>query len=145
MVLKKRILSLQLLILQSLSNKNRYISQGFKKAANIEILKEIFSVMDAKGIKLESCPTNITGNKSIQSGEVVLKTVDGKINFLWVKGHSSNGGNDKADKLATDARKQLDKDLKHSVDAVVAEVVLQRCWRHSQPEVQSLACVHGGS
>lgn len=112
-------------VLQSLSNKNRYTSQGFKKAANIEILKEIFSVMDAKGIKLETCPTNITGNKSIQSGDIVLKTVDGKINFLWVKGHSSNGGNDKADKLATDARKQLDKDLKHSVDAVVAEVVLE--------------------
>ena len=112
-------------VLQSLSNKNRYTSQGFKKAANIEILKEIFSVMDAKGIKLETCPTNITGNKTIQSGDIVLKTVDGKINFLWVKGHSSNGGNDKADKLATDARKQLDKDLKHSVDAVVAEVVLE--------------------
>ena len=81
--------------------------------------------MDAKGIKLESCPTKITGNKSIQSGEVVLKTVDGKINFLWVKGHSSNGGNDKADKLATDARKQLDKDLKHSVDVVVPEMALE--------------------
>ena len=112
-------------VLQSLSNKNRYISQGFKKAANIEILKEIFSVMDAKGIKLETCLTNITGNKSIQSGDIVLKTVDGKINFLWVKGHSSNGGNDKADKLATDARKQLEKGSKESSDVVVPEMALE--------------------
>ena len=112
-------------VLQSLSNKNRYISQGFKKAANIEILKEIFSVMDAKGIKLESCPTNITGNKSIQSGDTVLKTVDGKINFLWVKGHSDNEGNDRADKLALNARKQLEKGSKESSDVVVPEMALE--------------------
>lgn len=115
-------------VLQSICNQGKYGREGYKKSANVELLKLLYTTMSEKRIKFDEFTRPVMGNKIINSGDVVhrARTPNGnKVNFLWIKGHSDNGGNDKADKLATQARKQLDKAAKDTVDVVVPEVTLE--------------------
>lgn len=112
-------------VLQAIANRTKYAVEGFKKAANVEMLQELYTVMAEKGIILSVCTKVVTSNKDIQSGDVVHSAKEGTINFIWVKGHSGDGGNDKADKLATSARKVLDKAAKKSSGPTVAEETIE--------------------
>ena len=112
-------------VLQSICNQGKYGREGYKDSANVELLKSLYATMSEKRIKFDNFTRPVMGNKSINSGDTVHVANEGKVNFIWIKGHSNNGGNDKADKLATDARKQLEKTSKESSDVVVPEMVLE--------------------
>ena len=112
-------------VLQSICNQGKYGREGYKDSANVELLKSLYATMSEKRIKFDNFTRPVMGNKSINSGDTVHVANGGKVNFIWIKGHSDNGGNDRADKLALNARKELEKGSKESSDVVVPEMVLE--------------------
>lgn len=110
-------------VLQTLINLNRYSSQGYNKVANKELVKKLKAVVSEKGLKFPRREASEINTQSLQSGDVFFSTSEGKVNFYWVKGHSGNIGNDKADKLALNARKQLEEMPKEVSEVVAPEEV----------------------
>ena len=113
-------------VLQSIANKEKNLASGFAKMKNPETLQELYDTLDSKGIVLTQITQPVMGNKTLASGDVVHEANEGVVLFKWVKGHSDHPGNDEADRLALEARKQLDKTGIPSSDAsgtkAVAEV-----------------------
>ena len=71
----------------------------------------------------------------MSSGDVAHVANGGTVVFKWVKGHSDHPGNDKADKLALDARKLLDKTGKESTDVSGSKPVQKAVVEASEPPV----------
>ena len=118
-------------VLQTLANQEKYEKETYKKVSNPEMVKELFQAVEDKGIVFDSFTRPVMSNTSIQSGDVVHIANRGKINFIWIKGHSDNMGNDKADKLALNARKQLDKASKEESEVITPEVI-------QEPSIESV-------
>ena len=140
-------------VLQSIANKEKNLASGFAKMKNPETLQELYDTLDSKGIVLTQITQPVMGNKTLASGDVVHEANEGVVLFKWVKGHSDHPGNDEADRLALEARKQLDKTGIPSSDAsatkavaevseeasvapeVVVEVVVPEPEEFNEPEV----------
>lgn len=118
-------------VLQTLANQEKYEKENYKKVSNPEMIKELYQAVEDKGIVFDSFTRPVMSNTSIKSGDTVHTANGGKINFLWIKGHSDNMGNDKADKLALNARKQLDKASKEESEVITPEVI-------QEPSIESL-------
>ena len=87
-------------VMLSLLNREEYEAKNFKKVKNVEKLKELYAVLDSKGI---AC-TGYFGSK-LYIPMLKFKTNDGiKVNFFKVEGHSDNVGNNRADELAVRAK-----------------------------------------
>lgn len=101
-------------VILSLMNKDKNLAKNFKKVANAEKLRELYSLMEDKGISLET-KYHVTNDKEhFGSGDAVL--VSDKVDIAWIKAHAGLEGNEKADSLANAARKR-------GPDPVVAEVI----------------------
>lgn len=101
-------------VILSLMNKDKNLAKNFKKVANAEKLRELYALMEDKGISLET-KYHVTNDKEhFGSGDAVL--VSDKVDIAWIKAHAGLEGNEKADSLANAARKR-------GPDLVVAEVV----------------------
>lgn len=140
-------------VLQSIANKEKNLASNFAKMKNPEILQELYATLDSKGIVLTQITQPVMGNKTLASGDVVHEANEGVVLFKWVKGHSDHPGNDEADRLALEARKQLDKTGIPSSDAsttkaiaevseeasvapeAVVEVVVPEPEEYNEPEV----------
>ena len=119
-------------VLQTLANQEKYEKENYKKVSNPEMVKELYQTVEDKGIEFNSFTQPVMSNTSIQSGDIVHTANGGKINFIWIKGHSDNMGNDKADKLALNARKELDKAAKKESEVITPEVI-------QEPSIESVA------
>ena len=87
-------------VMLSLFNREEYEAKNFKKVKNVEKLKELYAVLDSKGI---AC-TGYFGSK-LYIPMLKFKTNDGiKGYFFKVEGHSDNVGNNLADALAVKAK-----------------------------------------
>lgn len=122
-------------VLQIMANQNKYESSNYKKVANTEKVKELFQALSDRGIVLESTTDGSAAFKAMSSGDVAHVANGGTVVFKWVKGHSDHPGNDKADKLALDARKLLDKTGKESTDASGSKPVQKAVVEVSEPPV----------
>lgn len=122
-------------VLQIMANQNKYESSNYKKVANTEKVKELFQTLSDRGIVLESTTDGSAAFKAMSSGDVAHVANGGTVVFKWVKGHSDHPGNDKADKLALDARKLLDKTGKESTDASGSKPVQKAVVEVSEPPV----------
>lgn len=122
-------------VLQVMANQDKYESSNYKKVANTEKVKELFQTLSDRGIVLESTTDGSAAFKAMSSGDVAHVANGGTVVFKWVKGHSDHPGNDKADKLALDARKLLDKTGKESTDASGSKPVQKAVVEVSEPPV----------
>lgn len=122
-------------VLQIMANQDKYESSNYKKVANTEKVKELFQTLSDRGIVLESTTDGSAAFKAMSSGDVAHVANGGTVVFKWVKGHSDHPGNDKADKLALDARKLLDKTGKESTDASGSKPVQKAVVEVSEPPV----------
>lgn len=122
-------------VLQIMANQIKYESSNYKKVANTEKVKELFQTLSDRGIVLESTTDGSAAFKAMSSGDVAHVANGGTVVFKWVKGHSDHPGNDKADKLALDARKLLDKTGKESTDASGSKPVQKAVVEVSEPPV----------
>ena len=87
-------------VMLSLLNREEYEAKNFKKVKNVEKLKELYTVLDSKGLTYNGH----YGNKS-DLATIVFKNNNGIIvNFVKVLGHSDNVGNNRADELAVKAK-----------------------------------------
>lgn len=101
-------------VILSLMNKDKNIAKNFKKVANSEKLQELYSLIEEKGITLETKYHVKNDKEHFGSGDAVL--VSDKVDIAWIKAHAGLDGNEKADSLANAARKR-------GPDPVVAETV----------------------
>lgn len=108
-------------VLNAIFSIEKYKSKGFGKAKNTDYLQELLEAFEEKGLSVVNLVPGVIGNKELSPGDVTSKA--GDISFIWVKGHSGTVGNDRADKLAVDARKLAEEASKSSSDPVVAEEV----------------------
>ena len=122
-------------VLQIMANQDKYESSNYKKVANTEKVKELFQALSDRGIVLESTTDGSAAFKAMSSGDVAHIANGGTVVFKWVKGHSDHPGNDKADKLALEARKLLDKTGKESTDASGYKPVQKAVMEASEPPV----------
>ena len=122
-------------VLQIMANQDKYESSNYKKVANTEKVKELFQALSDRGIVLESTTDGSAAFKAMSSGDVAHVANGGTVVFKWVKGHSDHPGNDKADKLALDARKLLDKTGKESTDVSGSKPVQKAVVESSEPPV----------
>ena len=122
-------------VLQIMANQDKYESSNYKKVANTEKVKELFQALSDRGIVLESTTDGSAAFKAMSSGDVAHVANGGTVVFKWVKGHSDHPGNDKADKLALEARKLLDKTGKESTDASGSKPVQKAVVEVSEPPV----------
>ena len=122
-------------VLQIMANQDKYESSNYKKVANTEKVKELFQTLSDRDIVLESTTDGSAAFKAMSSGDVAHVANGGTVVFKWVKGHSDHPGNDKADKLALDARKLLDKTGKESTDASGSKPVQKAVVEVSEPPV----------
>ena len=122
-------------VLQIMANQDKYESSNYKKVANTEKVKELFQALSDRGIVLESTTDGSAAFKAMSSGDVAHIANGGTVVFKWVKGHSDHPGNDKADKLALEARKLLDKTGKESTDARGYKPVQKAVMEASEPPV----------
>lgn len=122
-------------VLQIMANQDKYESSNYKKVANTEKVKELFQALSDRGIVLESTTDGSAAFKAMSSGDVAHVANGGTVVFKWVKGHSDHPGNDKADKLALDARKLLDKTGKESTDVSGSKPVQKAVVEASEPPV----------
>ena len=122
-------------VLQIMANQDKYESSNYKKVANTEKVKELFQALSDRGIVLESTTDGSAAFKAMSSGDVAHVANGGTVVFKWVKGHSDHPGNDKADKLALEARKLLDKTGKESTDVSGYKPVQKAVMEASEPPV----------
>ena len=122
-------------VLQIMANQDKYESSNYKKVANTEKVKELFQALSDRGIVLESTTDGSAAFKAMSSGDVAHVANVGTVVFKWVKGHSDHPGNDKADKLALEARKLLDKTGKESTDVSGSKPVQKAVVEVSEPPV----------
>lgn len=122
-------------VLQIMANQEKYESSNYKKVANTDKVKELFQTLSDRGIVLESTTDGSAAFKAMSSGDVAHVANGGTVVFKWVKGHSDHPGNDKADKLALDARKLLDKTGKESTNASGSKPVQKAVVEVSEPPV----------
>lgn len=122
-------------VLQVMANQEKYEASGYKKVANVEKVKELFQSLSDRGIVLETTTDGSAAFKAMSSGDVAHTANNGTVLFKWVKGHSDHPGNDKADKLALNARKQLDKTGEESTDASGSKPVQKAIVEVSEPPV----------
>ena len=122
-------------VLQIMANQDKYESSNYKKVANTEKVKELFQTLSDRGIVLESTTDGSAAFKAMSSGDVAHVANGGTVVFKWVKGHSDHPGNDKADKLALDARKLLDKTGKESTVASGSKPVQKAVVEASEPPI----------
>ena len=87
-------------VMLSILNRLEYESKGFKKVKNVEKLKELYAVLDSKGLIY-----NGHYGSKVELATIVFKNNNGIIvNFVKVEGHSDNVGNNRADELAVKAK-----------------------------------------
>ena len=87
-------------VMLSILNRKEYELKGFKKVKNVEKLKELYAVLDSKGLTYNGH----YGSKA-DLATIVFKNNNGIIvNFVKVLGHSDNVGNNRADELAVKAK-----------------------------------------
>lgn len=87
-------------VMLSILNREEYEAKNFKKVKNVEKLKELYAVLDSKGLTYDAH----FGSK-LDLETIVFKTNDGiTVNFVKVEGHSDNVGNNRADELAVKAK-----------------------------------------
>ena len=87
-------------VMLSLLNREEYEAKNFKKVKNVEKLKELYAVLDSKGLTYNGH----YGSKA-DLATIVFKNNNGIIvNFVKVEGHSDNVGNNRADELAVKAK-----------------------------------------
>ena len=87
-------------VMLSILNRKEYEAKNFKKIKNVEKLKELYAVLDSKGLTYNGH----YGSKS-DLATIVFKNQNGIIvNFVKVEGHSDNVGNNRADELAVKAK-----------------------------------------
>ena len=86
-------------VMLSLLNREEYELRGFKKVKNVDKLKELYSVLDSKFLKFHTSVGNKTELSSVTYGNGLAS-----VNFIKVDGHSDNVGNNRADKLAVQAK-----------------------------------------
>ena len=122
-------------VLQIMANQDKYESSNYKKVANTVKVKELFQALSDRGIVLESTTDGSAAFKAMSSGDVAHVANGGTVVFKWVKGHSDHPGNDKADKLALEARKLLDKTGKESTDVSGSKPVQKAVMEASEPPV----------
>ena len=87
-------------VMLSILNRKEYEAKNFKKVKNVEKLKELYTVLDSKGLIHD---THFGSKLDLET--IVFKTNDGiTVNFVKVLGHSDNVGNNRADELAVKAK-----------------------------------------
>lgn len=87
-------------VMLSILNRLEYESKGFKKVKNVEKLKELYAVLDSKGLTY-----NGHYGSKVELATIIFKNNNGIIvNFVKVEGHSDNVGNNLADALAVKAK-----------------------------------------
>ena len=87
-------------VMLSILNRKEYEAKGFKKVKNVEKLKELYAVLDSKGLTFNGH----YGSKA-DLATIVFKNNNGiTVNFVKVEGHSDNVGNNRADELAVKAK-----------------------------------------
>ena len=87
-------------VMLSILNREEYEAKNFKKVKNVEKLKELYTVLDSKGLTY-----NGHYGSKLDLETIVFKTNDGiTVNFVKVEGHSDNVGNNRADELAVQAK-----------------------------------------
>ena len=87
-------------VMLSLFNREEYEAKNFKKVKNVEKLKELYAVLDSKGLTYNGH----YGSKADLATIVFKNNNDILVNFIKVEGHSSNIGNNRADELAVKAK-----------------------------------------
>ncbi len=87
-------------VMLSLLNRKEYEAKNFKKVKNVEKLKELYAVLDSKGLTYDAH----FGSKLDLETIVLKNNNDILVNFIKVDGHSDNIGNNRADELAVQAK-----------------------------------------
>ena len=87
-------------VMLSLLNREEYEAKGFKKVKNVEKLKELYAVLDSKGLTYDAH----FGSKVDLETIVLKNNNDILVYFIKVEGHSNNVGNNRADELAVQAK-----------------------------------------
>ena len=87
-------------VMLSLLNRKEYEAKNFKKVKNVEKLKELYAVLDSKGLTYDAH----FGSKVDLETIVLKNNNDILVYFIKVEGHSDNVGNNRADELAVKAK-----------------------------------------
>ena len=87
-------------VMLSLLNREEYEAKNFKKVKNVEKLKELYAVLDSKGLTYDAH----FGSKLDLETIVLKNNNDILVYFIKVEGHSDNVGNNRADELAVQAK-----------------------------------------
>lgn len=87
-------------VMLSILNRKEYEAKNFKKVKNVEKLKELYAVLDSKGLTYDAH----FGSKVDLETIVLKNNNDILVYFIKVEGHSSNIGNNRADELAVKAK-----------------------------------------
>ena len=87
-------------VMLSILNREEYEAKNFKKVKNVEKLQELYAVLDSKGLTYDAH----FGSKLDLETIVFKNNNDTLVNFIKVKGHSDDVGNNRADELAVKAK-----------------------------------------
>ena len=87
-------------VMLSLLNREEHEAKNFKKVKNVEKLKELYAVLDSKGLTYDAH----FGSKVDLETIVLKNNNDILVYFIKVEGHSDNVGNNRADELAVKAK-----------------------------------------
>ena len=87
-------------VMLSILNRKEYELKGFKKVKNVQKLQELYAVLDSKGLIYDTH----FGSKLDLETIVFKNNNDTLVNFIKVKGHSDDVGNNRADELAVKAK-----------------------------------------
>jgi len=87
-------------VMLSLLNREEYEAKNFKKVKNVEKLRELYTVLDSKGLTYDAH----FGSKLDLETIVLKNNNDILVYFIKVEGHSGNVGNNRADELAVKAK-----------------------------------------
>ena len=87
-------------VMLSILNRKEYEAKNFKKVKNVEKLKELYAVLDSKGLTYDAH----FGSKVDLETIVLKNNNDILVYFIKVEGHSNNVGNNRADELAVRAK-----------------------------------------
>ena len=88
-------------VMLSLLNRKEYEAKNFKKVKNVEKLQELYYMLDLHELEYE----DHEGTK-IDLESIMYNNDKAVTNFIKVKGHSDNVGNNRADELAVKAKER---------------------------------------